>query len=67
MPDADLQRIIDDLRKRRETLEIAIAETMDKTAERAKILLDVDRLRERFGRHSGEQSGPAQAESDQRE
>ena len=68
MADSDLQRIIDDLRKRREMLEIAIQESTHQTAERAKTLFDVDRLRERFGmRSGGDNAAPSQSESDQRD
>ncbi|HEX6177478.1 MAG TPA: hypothetical protein VF057_03910, partial [Thermoanaerobaculia bacterium] len=50
---ADLQRIIDDLRKRREMLEQHIAETASQTVDRAKTLLDAERLLNRFRAHSG--------------
>jgi hypothetical protein len=69
MADADLQRIIDDLRKRREMLEIAISESVHKSAEVARTILDVDRLRERFARNSGEDllPPPVQSEPEKRE
>ena len=67
MADPELQRIIDDLRKRREILENVIAESAHKTAEKARALLDVDRIRERFGRQSGDPSSPQQTERDQRD
>jgi hypothetical protein len=65
MADPDLQRIIDDLRKRREHLEQFIAESAGKTAEVAKSILDVERLRERIGPTTSGGAPPPRAEDDQ--
>ena len=66
MADADLQRIIDDLRKRREMLEQHIAETESQTGDRAKTFLDVERLLARFRSKSDAetvQPSPPQSET----
>lgn len=52
MPDADLDRILADLRKRRELLEQIITETAASATERAKLILDVNALCDRFGGRS---------------